>query len=1063
MVFPQTPLDLRTELQIAGTWTDVSGNVYTRDDINITTGQGDEGSRADPGSFTFTLNNRDGRYTPTNPMSPYYGQLGRNTPVRVSVPGPESYLNLTGDTAGGATTPDAVALDLVGDLDIRVEATADWLTTTPQFLIGKYTAPSQQSWYLIVLNGGLVLQWTANGTTTRTAFSDGIPKLGPRAAVRATLDVDNGASGVTATFYTSDSLDGTWTAFSTVTSGTTTSIFNSTAPLVIGISTGASATTISPIGRVHRAEVRNGINGTVVASPDFRAKTPGTTSFADSAGRTWSVVAPSDVSNREYLFNGELSALPTMWDVSGQDIWVPAQASGILRRMGQGRKPLDSTLRHKIPTDVNIQAYWPMEEGADATQASSPLPGVPPLRIDGVQWASADSLASSLPLPVISSQGGPLISMSGAVPTPKVATDSWRVQWVYRLDTAPTGGPWTFMRVVSTGTVREWFIQSRDNLSRVQGRDSDGNTVVDLSAPTGPDLFNQWLSVRFTAAQTGSTVTWRIDWIDVGGGPAGFGTSFTGTVGRVTAVASPQDGFAPALDGMAIGHIAVFSDSTLVDDAFGGALTAYQNDSAINRLNRLALENATPLSFADGDISRLSMRMGPQLPAELINLLYEAADSDGGVLLERTDRLGLMYRGRDDLENQTPVVTLDYTAGDVAPGLEPVYDDQTTRNDVTVTRANGSSGRVVIDEGPLSVLPPEEGGVGIYADSVTLSLAADDQAEQVAGWLAHLGTWDEARYPSVHMMLHARPGLIPAVLRLRIGDVIRITSTPVYAGIGPLNLMVRQIQHVLTPFTWDVTLVCTPAGPWFVGVADDPVLGRADTDGSQLAAAATATATTLSIATTAGPAWTTDFADYPMDLRVGGEVVTAVAPGVTLNANPSFDVSTAAWFATNGTLTRVFDTTRQSFVGRLTTAAGASPRYEATTVPVTAGQQYRAVGLAMAAQAGTNVGININWFTAAGAFLTTSVNSRNPATGVWEVWDATFTAPATAGQAAIHLVTNATAGLLVSGDEIRLIPATSVSTSSPQTMTVTRSVNGISKAQTAGTDIRLATPTIVAL
>jgi hypothetical protein len=52
---------------------------------------------------------------------------------------------------------------------------------------------------------------------------------------------------------------------------------------------------------------------------------------------------------------------------------------------------------------------------------------------------------------------------------------------------------------------------------------------------------------------------------------------------------------------------------------------------------------------------------------------------------------------------------------------------------------------------------------------------------------------------------------------------------------------------------------------------------RADTAGAVLALAAPATTTTLSVATTAGPLWTTDVDDYPMTLSVGGLPVVATA------------------------------------------------------------------------------------------------------------------------------------------------------------------------------------------
>lgn len=57
-----------------------------------------------------------------------------------------------------------------------------------------------------------------------------------------------------------------------------------------------------------------------------------------------------------------------------------------------------------------------------------------------------------------------------------------------------------------------------------------------------------------------------------------------------------------------------------------------------------------------------------------------------------------------------------------------------------------------------------------------------------------------------------------------------------------------------------------------MAVADDLVLGRADTTGSTLASGVTSTGTTLSVATASGPLWSTT--DEPYDIVVGGEVMT---------------------------------------------------------------------------------------------------------------------------------------------------------------------------------------------
>jgi hypothetical protein len=78
------PIGLMVELYLGGAWVDISTYVYYGDKITITRGRPDETSQVQPQTATMTINNRDGRFSPRNPLGPWYGQIGRNTPIRVS-------------------------------------------------------------------------------------------------------------------------------------------------------------------------------------------------------------------------------------------------------------------------------------------------------------------------------------------------------------------------------------------------------------------------------------------------------------------------------------------------------------------------------------------------------------------------------------------------------------------------------------------------------------------------------------------------------------------------------------------------------------------------------------------------------------------------------------------------------------------------------------------------------------------------------------------------------------------------------------------------------------------
>lgn len=864
--------DARMEFEI-GAWVDVTDHVRKAGLITHTRGRQEGGARVDPGHASFTVESPNGLYSDRNPNSPYFGQLPRNTLARMTVAGP-AYLAIKGDASfnSGASTPDHASLDITGDIDIRFDATlVNWLASGSVELCGKGAqGGNQRSWLLMMRDQKVLFEWSTAGTSVISKASTVAPVVptSGRMAVRVTLDVDNGSSGNTVTFYTAGSLSGPWTQLGdpVVTAGVT-SIFNSSAPVRVGDGWDDLGFPSSS-GKVHAAEVRNGFGGTVVAAPDFSLQTAGSTSFTDSTGKVWTVGSNSSISDRWRRFTLSVPEWPPSWHVSGHDVKATLQAAGTLRRLGQGAKALDSTLRRRIPSYSPL-AYWPMEDQGDASQAASPIAGVLPMKAARLNWGQADTLASSAPLPTLASSGSSLPDMLGRVPAPASTPTAWSVIWLYRLDTINTV-LYTFMRILSTGTVAEWYIQQRNDMTRILALDSDGATVFSQDITTGTDLYNQWVRVKFTALQDGGNVDWNITWTDVGGDSGFFSGTFAGTLGRPTGVGSPAGGYAAALDGMGIGHVSVWSSDTTTP--YDGAVDAWTGEAAGARIIRLAAEEGLPISVS-GTAPDQAL-MGPQRPDTLLTLLGDCEASDGGILYEDRESTGLWYRDRASLYNQPPALTIPY--GQLAPPLTPVDDDLAIRNDITVQRINGSSARVVVEDGPLSVKPPPD-GVGIYDESISLSLHSDEQPEQIAAWRTHLGTWDEARYPSVRLFLHKYPALMPQVLALDVGDVIRVTDLPSFLPPGPVDLMVMGYREELGPFSWEITLFCVPAGPWTVGVVDT---ARADMTGSTLSVGVTSSATSWSVASAAGTLWITTAThptEFPFDVLCDGERVTVTA------------------------------------------------------------------------------------------------------------------------------------------------------------------------------------------
>jgi hypothetical protein len=73
------------ELWIDNGWVDITSRVRQSGDIKITRSRGDGQSRVQPKRCSLTLNNADGLFSSKNGSSPYYGKIGKNTPIRVRV------------------------------------------------------------------------------------------------------------------------------------------------------------------------------------------------------------------------------------------------------------------------------------------------------------------------------------------------------------------------------------------------------------------------------------------------------------------------------------------------------------------------------------------------------------------------------------------------------------------------------------------------------------------------------------------------------------------------------------------------------------------------------------------------------------------------------------------------------------------------------------------------------------------------------------------------------------------------------------------------------------------
>jgi hypothetical protein len=880
VAFPATPLPVKVELQLAGTWTDVTSYVLVRDRITIKRGRSSEAKDVDPSTCQLTLDNRDGRFSPRNPSGAYYGLIGRNTPLRVSVTGLDDNSLQTDGTANAyASTPNAAALNVTTDLDLRVE----WLGLDQYRrsvdLMGKWDATGAQRSYLLWMNnsGYPFLSWWTGSAQIDTPATVPLPRDNNRRyAIRASLTASTG----TVTFYWSDDF-ATWRQLGDPVVKGATTVASSTAPLRVGRSV-SSGVTLSPEGRFYRAQVRTGAGATsLVANPDFTIQTAGSSSFADSTGKTWTVNAPAAIASTNVRFVGEVSQWPVKWEYGEDDVYVPITASGILRRLLANVPPLRSVLRRSVPgIGTQLRAYWPMEDEGGATA----------LRY-GLTDQTGRYDATTFGVPQLSTYSGFLASdpiptwSGGSYATAKIPpyTSTGQVQLRFLLALPATGQPPNNTTLAEiTMPITTWAINytTGGNL-QVVVTDSDSGAVVHTSAVMGTGLDGKQARISLELKQNGGAIDWSLGYFVPGSANAiyfnwpGALTTTVGQAGYVT-VGCP----APANSSVSIGQVTVESTVTSMFDIVQ-QINAYAGESSVTRAYRLCLEEGVPFLYA-GTTTTL---MGAQSSETLIELLRETADSNVGILYEPRHALSLAFRPRVTMYARDAALVINY-AGQQLTGFEPVEDDANVVNDVLLTRIGGSSYEASLDSGALSTLAPPN-GIGKYQSALKLSLYLDTQLPDQASFRLSQGTLDEPRYPQIGIGLHRGHTLAftRSALDADLGDIVEVDNTFSRYAPGTAFQRIEGVTEVLDSHTYDVTYNTSPGSIWRgIGVYDDPTgRTRYDSGGATLTSGITSTATIMSVTTT-DTTWTTASGDWPFQVIAGGEVMTVVA--VTGSSSP---------------------------------------------------------------------------------------------------------------------------------------------------------------------------------
>lgn len=553
--------------------------------------------------------------------------------------------------------------------------------------------------------------------------------------------------------------------------------------------------------------------------------------------------------------------------------------------------------------------------------------------------------------------------------------------------------------------------------------------------------------------------------------------------------------------------------------AVWSALDGYTGETAGARFERLLTEQGIPhllsesdLHVYDGDVAEPTM--GPQARDTLYRNLSEVDEVELGLLHDRGPYGALILHTRESRYVATVAMEMDVADKHLSPGFTPAYDDRRVSNDVTATQPDGTSYRHQDLE--------HIGQEGRFAESVEVNVSSADYLAHAAGWRVHLGTVNQMRVPRLGLNFRRTPDLARGFVRGGLNARATVTGLPDEFPAGDLDVFVEGYREVLSMEEWTAELDCSPREPYAVGPLDTTYLGRLDTAGSELVSAVSSSATSLEVKTTEGPPWTTDDTEFPFAVTIGGEeiTVTDITPvavpagfsngtavhGDNASLTPGLPASystgdlllvlaairnTAATIATPSGWSRMVDMGNVVLFGKVA-ASGAETDPTITFSGGSAGDTTSArtarfiMKVTDPAEAVKAVAYQLNASAQNIAYPGLVVpldecvvlylgwkqddwTSVAALSGALEVMDDSTTTGNDQG-IVMDRVTQTTKATIPPGEFTVTGGASAISKGcvvalhdDTQTFTVTRAVNGVSKAHAAGADVRLADPLILAL
>lgn len=776
------------------TWVFTSDGVRwrQRSGIAIATGRDDESSDVEAGSCSITYDARDGKLSPRNVLGEWYGLIGANTPMRVTLP-------VVNDTFTRTLAAGSLGSDPLSGASWSLAGSSSWSVNGTQALIAM---PSVNTTVAATLDRPVGSDVDITSVSSISATPTGTNHV--HAIMVRRLDASHYYR--VHTEYTTSGAIGVKIARNDGGVGTD---FGSLLVTGVAFSPGTKIRThIRTIGtaimiKVSLAAAPEPAGWDVIVNDD--AVDGGLVGFFDwrlsgSTNVGTITVAVDDFVVRSALWTGQVPEWPVRWpSKSGVDVVTPVAGSGVLRWLKQGQPPLEAPIPQQL-SSYRPQAYWRLDEGTSSTSAGDSVANGFDMTAADVSFGNDDAPPGAVASASLNTAG--TSKLSGTVRTWNLGNGDGSAIMYFKLGAAAPGALTTLFEVRTVGDISRWAVTINNVAIEINAFDRDGASVMSaLTGGLGIDP-TRWfaISVEFEKSGTSNTIV-QLNWHQVGS-TTFYSAGSTNIAGKLISRVSDVALYAPVSGTLASNVWVGPSTVPFVDTGFIQVSSGFAGETDVARIRRV-------LGYAGIDVfaaAGAGRRLGPQpRSATALDVVRDAEKAGFGLLYERGAILG--YLPWSARANIPVTMALDWAAGHLDEAPEPTDDDLSLVNRWTSTRPDGGS-RVAEDEDSIA-------RSRIYADGDDVNVERDDQLADDAGWHVAVGSVDSLRWPRIKINLTRNPQLIPYWLNCRVGSRITLANLPGVIAGEVADLIIEGFGlEIDTDYEWTVEISCTLARPW---------------------------------------------------------------------------------------------------------------------------------------------------------------------------------------------------------------------------------------------------------